>query len=188
MSVIGVFRLVTDALADTGIPYMLTGSFAGAFHGVPRATHEIDLVIAPTPAQVRALIRRFPPPRYYVDEAAALEALALEQQFNILDVETGWKIDLIIRKSRPFSLGEFDRRQTAVIDGVQLTIATAEDVILAKLEWAKLSDSARQVEDVASLVRLRSADLDRAYLDRWIAALGLDRQWDAARRGAGIEE
>jgi hypothetical protein len=33
--------------------------------------------------------------------------------FNVVDFATGWKVDLIIRKARPFSLKEFERRRPA---------------------------------------------------------------------------
>lgn len=53
-----VFRPLITALEAAGIPYMLTGSFAAAFHGSPRATQDIDFVIAPTPAQLAVLVDR----------------------------------------------------------------------------------------------------------------------------------
>jgi hypothetical protein len=49
-----VFRRILGAVESTGIPYMLTGSFASSYHGTPRATQDIDLVIAPKRAQLRA--------------------------------------------------------------------------------------------------------------------------------------
>ena len=52
-----VFRRVVRTLEAAGIPYMLTGSFASAYHGVPRATQDIDLVIAPSREQLRDLAR-----------------------------------------------------------------------------------------------------------------------------------
>lgn len=61
-------------LESAGIPYMLTGSFASAYHGRPRATQDIDFVIAPSPDQIRALIHALPPTEYHADEATALEA------------------------------------------------------------------------------------------------------------------
>ncbi len=185
MTAAATFRLIVSALDATGIPFMLTGSFASSFHGAPRATQDIDLVVAPTPDQLRALVSRFPAPDYYVDEEAALEALAAEGQFNILALDSGWKVDLMIRKSRPFSQVEFNRREPAVVEGLTLAIATVEDIILAKLEWAKMGESERQLEDVATLVHLRSADLDRAYLREWTTTLELEPQWQAAIARAG---
>jgi hypothetical protein len=181
-----VFRRVVDALERAGIPYMLTGSFASAFHGVPRATQDIDMVIAPTADQVRALVRLLPVSEYYVDEAAALDAHRRQAQFNIVDFASGWKIDLIIRKSRPFSHAEFDRRSVVDFRGLRLAIATAEDVVIAKLEWAKLGESQRQIEDVAGILRIRASELDRAYLHHWLGQLHLQTQWKAACRTAGV--
>lgn len=171
-------------LEAAGIPYMLTWSFASAYHGRPRATQDIDFVIAATPDQIRTLLRALPPAEYYADEAAALDAHRQESQFNVIDLATGWKIDLICRKSRPFSRTEFDRRVRANLEEPSLYVATAEDLLLAKLEWAKLGGSARQIEDVAGLLEVRGSELDLAYVQRWVAALGLEAEWAAARRGA----
>jgi hypothetical protein len=182
-----LFGRIVPRIEAAGIPYMLTGSFASAYHGRPRATQDLDFVVAPTAAQLRALVRDLPPDQYYADEDAALDALGTESQFNIVDLATGWKIDLICRKSRPWSRVEFERRTLADIEGRPLYIATVEDVILAKLEWGKLGSSARQVEDVAGLLQVRGPDLDLPYLLKWVAELDLSAQWALAWRAAGRE-
>lgn len=176
-----VFQRVVQALDAAGIPYMLTGSFASAYHAVPRATQDIDLVIAPTREQVARLARAFPAPAYYCDPDAAMEAFEQESLFNVVDLATGWKIDFIIRKSREYSRTEFARRQHADFEGLGLYIAAAEDVLLSKLEWAKLGGSERQIEDAAWLLRRRGEELDRAYLERWVEQLQVGDQWEAAR-------
>ncbi len=169
------------ALDAAGIPAMLTGSFAAAFHGAGRATMDVDLVIDPTASQIRTLVASLPAAQYYVSLDAALEAHATESMFNVIDLATGWKVDLIVRKSRPFSRTEFERRLPTNFDGVSLAVATVEDVIVAKLEWAKLGGSARQLDDVAALLRVNKSTIDRAYLERWIGELGLSDQWQAAQ-------
>lgn len=165
---------------------MLTGSFASSFHGAPRATQDIDIVISPTPDQVRAFVAQLPRTEYYVDENAALEAVRREGQFNVIDLATGWKVDLIIRKSRAFSREEFERRAAADIHGVRIDIASVEDLIVAKLEWAKLGGSERQIEDAATMLRRRRAVIDLPYVERWVRTLGVEEQWAAARRKAGL--
>lgn len=184
MTAADLFRRVVALLDGAGIPYMLTGSFASSYHGVPRATQDIDFVIAPTRDQLRRLVARLPAAEYYVDEAAALDALDHESQFNVIDLTTGWKVDFMCRRSRPFSRTEFDRRTRAELHGLGLFIATAEDVVLAKLEWAKRGGSQRQVEDVAGLLRVRGDDLDLVYVTRWVDELGVNAEWLAAQRAA----
>jgi hypothetical protein len=179
-----VLERVLGALGETGIPYMLTGSFASAYHGLPRATQDIDLVVAPTEQQLQRLVSRFRMPEYYVDQSAAVEAYRQESQFNLLDLVTGWKIDLIIRKSRPFSRAEFERRVTVDFEGLPIAIARAEDLIVAKLEWAKAGESARQLEDVTGILRVRLGELDQEYIQRWVRELGLEHEWETAERSS----
>jgi hypothetical protein len=181
----GLFRRILGALDQAQIPYMLTGSFASSFHGAPRATQDIDLVISPTTEQVRRLVALLPPSEYYVDEEAALDALGREGQFNVVDFASGWKIDLIIRKSRPFSRQEFERRQFVPFEGMRFAVATPEDLIVAKLEWASLGESRRQIEDAATILRIRAGELDLQHVGDWARELGVSRQLDEALRLAG---
>lgn len=41
-------QIVLNGLDCCGIPYMITGSFAGNLHGVPRVTQDADLIIDTT--------------------------------------------------------------------------------------------------------------------------------------------
>jgi hypothetical protein len=172
-----LLRAMAQALQESGIPFMLTGSVASAYHGAPRATMDVDLVIDPEPAQLETFIRRVAASGVHVSRDAALEALASRGMFNVVDPETGWKADLIVRKSRPFSEVEFSRREAVDFEGLALSVATFEDIVLSKLEWAKLGGSARQLEDVRALLQLRGDELDRIYVTRWVSALALQQQW-----------
>lgn len=181
MSAAELLRLVAAELKSAGIPFMLTGSVAAAFHGAGRATMDIDLVIDATRDQLRVLVNSLAAPHLYVSADAAMEALDRESMFNVVDTTSGWKADLIIRKSRAFSREEFARRRPFELEGTALCVATLEDLIIAKLEWAKLGASMRQIEDVVAMLRVAAGELDRAYLDRWIAELELDEQWQSAQ-------
>jgi hypothetical protein len=181
-----IFRRIIGALEAAGIPYMLTGSFASSFHGTARATQDIDLVIAPTAGQVRELVRLLPEAEYYISEDAALDALKRQAQFYVIDFATGWKMDLIVRKDRPFSRAEFDRRSPVDLFGLQLFIASGEDVLLAKLEWGKAGQSQRHIEDAANILRVRAGELDRLYIERWVVELGLREEWTRVKDMAGV--
>jgi len=181
VSVPALLPAVVEALDRAGIPHMLTGSMAAAWYGAGRATLDIDIVIAASAEPVEAFVAGIATPDIYVSAEAAREALAGQTMFNVVEISTGWKVDLIIRKSRAFSLAEFERRQPIDFAGIQLWVASVEDLIVAKLEWAKLGGSTRQLEDVATLVRVAGSSIDHAYLDRWILALTLQPQWSASQ-------
>jgi len=182
-----LLRVIGGHLDAAAIPFMVTGSVAAAFHGAGRATMDIDLVIEATPDQLRSLVASLAGPDIYVSEDAALDALRNQSMFNVIEISTGWKADFIIRKSRPFSRTEFARRRAFEVEGTPLWVATAEDLIIAKLEWAKLGASSRQIEDVAAMLRVAGGDVDASYLDHWITELGLEAEWQVARQGGTTE-
>jgi len=177
-----IFARITQALDGAGVPYMLTGSFASSFHGAPRATHDIDIVVELGGASLKRLLKAFPETDYYVSEEAGRDAIARQSQFNVVDFASGWKIDLIVRKRRPFSVEEFRRRQRVKFLGLSVFMATAEDVILAKLEWAKLGESERQLRDVENIVAGCNDPLDVAYIRTWATQLGVADAWEAVAR------
>jgi len=186
MSITDVFLRITTAFEHAGIGYMLVGSFASTGYGSPRSTQDIDVVITATPAQLEAFIQDLKGKNYYAEVDAALEAHRSESMFNIIDQNTGWKIDLIFRKSTPFGEEEFGRRRRVKLHGVQLFVASPEDVILAKLGWAQKGASHRQLEDAASVLSVQDQALDMTYLQKWISELGLWKEWERVREIAGV--
>jgi len=162
---------------------MLTGSVAAAYHGAARATMDVDAVIDPTSEQLADLVQRLLLAGLYVSPEAAREALAERAMFNAIDPATGWKADLIIRRHRPFSAEEFARRLPAELFGERVGVATIEDIILSKLEWATMGGSARQLEDVRRLLAIGGDTVDNAYVERWIEPLGVRIAWESVREG-----
>ena len=171
---------IGQRLAAAGIPYMVTGSVASSFHGEPRATRDLDLVIDPSPETLDRFVSALPPETFYVDRHAAETALAERGQFNVIDHASGWKVDLMIRKDRPFSIQAFKRRLPTELLGTPTFLATAEDVVIAKLEWSKASESERQLRDVIGILTV-TAGLDRRYVERWVERLELGDVWAKVR-------
>ena len=165
-------KLLLSRLDESRISYMITGSFASNIHGIPRATQDADIVIE---VQRRTLERFLESlgSAFYRSSEAAMDALARQQMFNIVHLETGFKVDLIICKSRPFSRMEFSRRRPAFYLGADRWFATAEDTILAKLEWSRIGSSERQFNDALNVAKLQRDNLDRAYLEKWARELGV---------------
>lgn len=186
MTVKTVFENLRAALELAGIPYFVTGSFASSAHGIPRSTNDIDIVIAPSSEQLRILISQFPESDFAADAEDAFDALRRRSQFNIIDYATMWKVDFILRQPTPFDASRFARRELVEIAGVRLQTASAEDILITKLWWAKLSESERQLSDAAGILAVQGSKLDTEYVERWVAVLELDDQWQATReRAAG---
>jgi len=172
MSVEEVLSLVTTKLEECGIRYMITGSFASNLYGVPRATQDADIVVEIEPVAIDKLSLELGS-SFYFDTEIAKRSLATPGIFNLIHYESGFKIDLIVRKNRKFSLQEFQRRQQTPFAGKLSWFASAEDTILAKLEWSKLGQSERQFLDAVNIARVQGDKLDLAYLRQSAEELNL---------------
>lgn len=148
---------------------MLTGSLALAYYAQPRMTRDIDLVIAVGRVDAEHLACAFSP-HYYVAQEDVARALATEGMFNVIELESVIKADLIVRKSHPYRRVEFERRQRVDLAGTLTFIVSREDLILSKLLWAQPSRSELQLRDVRSLL---TSQLDMDYLQRWADTLGV---------------
>jgi hypothetical protein len=172
---------LTGWLNAAEIPYMVAGSFASTYHGHPRATQDVDIVIDPSRLALENMIASVPSERAYIDRQTALSALSRRDMFNLIDLVTGWKADFIVRKARPFSVTEFERRVARRWMDIDVFVATPEDVILSKLEWSRLSGgSERQLRDVVGVLNSRGDGLDVGYIESWVDALGVRQSWQEA--------
>lgn len=168
-------NILVGQLDKVEIPHMITGSFASTYHGMSRTTLDVDVVIDPSPGNFSLFLAYLAQNGFYVSEANAKAALLTRSQFNVVHIESVWKFDLIIRKNRPFNEIEFARREAVniYILGVDTFVVSAEDIILAKLEWAKDSASERQLKDIEGIIEINAGQLDRAYLEKWAERLSI---------------
>lgn len=170
-------RLI-EILERLGVPYMVTGSIAASYHGRPRATHDADVVIDPSPEQNDDLLAALEAAGFHVNVDGARRALRDRRQFNAIEMERAAKVDLIVRKARPFSVEEFSRRLWLDMPFAKhVAVVTPEDAILSKLEWARRSgDSERQIRDAAGIVGVNPT-IDRPYIEAWARELGVADLW-----------
>src|SRR5271167_1659275 len=164
-----VLGLVSDRLSARGLSFMLTGSFALAYYATPRMTRDLDIVVALNEHDVDALVAAFASD-FYIDADAARTAVLSERMFNLMHLESGVKVDFIVRKSSEFRQVEFARRQPVAIAGTRTWIVSCEDLILA-LE----SNSELQRRDIRQLLA-EAGDLD--YIRKWAPQLGVAKLLD----------
>lgn len=186
--VLAALAPVLQALGDLGVRHFVGGSIASSAHGVARASVDADVVAELGPAHVApfvAALRR----RYYVPEERIHDAVARRASFNVIHLDTMLKVDVFVSRDRPFDRRAFERSRPASIEGpggATLPVSSAEDIVLAKLEWYRRGGevSERQWADVMGVLQATGSDLDLPYLHRGAIELGvadlLGRALDAA--------
>ena len=170
---------VVAVLDAADVAYMVTGSFVSGVQGEPRSTHDIDLVVQITAADVDGLIAAFPAGRYYLDGQSVREAIARRDMFNLIDNDSGDKVDFWLLTDEPFDQARFARRYKAPIGGVAVNMSRPEDTILQKLRWAEMSGgSQKQFNDARSVYELQHAAIDVTYLESWLDVLAIRALWE----------
>lgn len=177
------------------IAYMIVGSVAAIVHGEYRMTRDLDVVLKLAHRDVPALSAGLREAFTFLpsDISDALRQVPAARAdwrqragFCAYDKASGFQIDVYLASGRPFEVAQFQRAQVVAIAGEPggtLRVASAEDTVLAKLEWYKLAASDRQWRDVQAILRVQDDALDLAYLHQWAAELELVELLEWALRG-----
>lgn len=153
---------------------MLTGSVASSLQGQPRATHDIDMVIAIEKLNANELVEAFPCPDFYLDKNSILEAKRNQTMFNLIELQSGDKVDFWILSEEAFDRSRFSRRYIENFIDIEMYVSSPEDTILAKLRWAKLcGGSEKQFTDALSVYEVQYGKLDLDYINLWAKELDI---------------
>lgn len=167
-----ILRTVIDALEQTQVGYVVVGSTAAAAWGVARATRDIDIVVMVGTDQLQIVLDALVAADLYVPVDRAYEAADAGGSFNVLDPDHGGKIDLFVaRPDDAFTSSRLARRIRADVFDVPCWVASAEDVVLAKLRWRLDSRSEVQWRDCVEIAYTN--ELDATYLRHWAHNLGV---------------
>ena len=175
------------ALEQAGIDYFVGGSMASIVHGEMRTSLNADIIVR-VPAGAVGHLAATLEQHFFVDREFLAECFASGSSCNAIHRKTGFKIDLFPIKAREFSKSEMSRaRYVNTADGSRMRIASAEDCVLAKLEWFEKGNRAsdRQWRDVLGVMKASGPALDRGYLRRWATELGVGELLQSALAQAG---
>lgn len=183
----GLLSVVCGQLDRLQLSDALIGSVASSVFGEPRASLAIDVGLRMTQANATALAAALPKRFYRSPEALAQPAQA-SSVANLVDLETGIKVDLSVLSAKPFYDSALARRRLIEYraGGPAFWTASAEDVVLMKLIWRKDSRSRRQRDDAVSVASVQGARLDWSYMRDWAKRLGLATDLQAIFEAAGI--
>jgi len=168
---------VVAAFNNLKIPHYIGGSIASSYHGATRSTMDVDLVCEMHETQVVEFLAKIDD-RFYVSESAVRQAVLRKSCFNLIHLPSSFKVDVFVSRQRAFDNDCMRRANVATLGDsrtIEVPIATAEDAIISKLEWYRLTNetSERQWDDVSRLIRLLGDSADFEYLRQAAESVGV---------------
>lgn len=157
---------------------MIVGSVGSIIYGEPRMTKDMDIVIELFPQSALIFSKMFPIEEYYCPPTEILaEEIINRGQFNLIHHKSCLKIDIMVRKNDEFSIQEFKRRvKIPFVEGVEVYVATPEDIIINKLFYYKQGKSEKHLSDIKGI--LANTHVDYTYINESIKIFSLEKEWD----------
>lgn len=163
------------------LPYCITGSVAASVYGEPRLTADIDVVLllrmqdVPVLRSVFSDVDYYLPPEETMHEAVARSARGM---FNLIHHKSQFKADIYLATGDALHVWALEHRRRIDLGGSSAWIAPPEYVILRKLEFLREGGSDKHLRDIRFM--LAATTIDRAFLEREVARLGVQAQWRSA--------
>lgn len=162
-------QLVALRLGESGIPFLLVGSFSSNLHGIPRSTKDVDVVIQADGPGIRDVAAILGPEFEPVDQFRfETNTGTVCQEFVIRG--TGFRVEIFTLSDDAHDVARFERRVERSFGKTAAYFPTAEDVIIWKLRWARPKD----LEDIKGVILVQEADgtLDWPYIRGWCGKHG----------------
>lgn len=159
--------IMLDILNREEVPYMIVGSFSSNRYGVPRATHDADIVVRIEKNNWSKLLAELPA-GFEVDPQASFEAITATLRHVIEIPSIPFTIELFGLSPDEHDLMRFARRKKLTLLGRDAYLPTAEDVIIQKLRWSRGANRSKDYADAVAVMQVQgSMRLDWAYIASW---------------------
>ena len=180
---------VIGALDAEEIPYLLSGSFASNYYGIPRSTEDADFVVQLSGKSITCL-RPHLGPEMELDPQMSFEMVtvppaardAVTRKHAISVGGTQFTVELFHLSDDPHDQKRFGRRRTVPFHGREIFLPTIEDVIVTKLRWALQPQREKDRNDVRDCIAVAAGTIDWPYVHTWTARHGTQELLQEIRR------
>ena len=181
-----LFAIFASRLNDQKLNYMITGSVASIVYGDPRLTHDIDIVLELGPSDVSGFVAAFPADQFYVAPVEVIRDQMLRSergQFNLIHLQTGFNADIYLKGKNELHAWAMERTKKIDYQGIALSVAPPEYVILRKLEYYKEGHPDKHLTDVRSILKNSKELLDIPFIESYCKREGLTDLWQIVKQG-----
>lgn len=180
-------RLFIERLETVSAPYMVTGATAAIIYGQPRVTNDLDVVVALSEEARGALLRAFPEAEFYVPPESVIQleqSRAQRGHFNLIHLDSGFKADVYLAGNDPLHAWALaNRRRIPIGDGLEVSVAPPEYVVLRKLEYFREGRSTKHRTDIRAILEITG--VDKLLFEKWLGELGLCAVWNEVEPSGG---
>ena len=186
MEQVKMFFIFTQPLEKAKINYMATGSVASMLYGVPRFTHDLDMVIELPMHKIKSIENAFPLTDFYCPPHEVLQIESCRPKrghFNIIHNESGFKADIYIHNTDELQAWGLSKKTRVELNNeMGIWVAPPEYVIVRKLEYFREGNSEKHLHDISGMLEVSGDIINQTIINDWITKLGLQAQWKLVRR------
>lgn len=154
----------------------------------PRDTHDVDIVVVLKPGpDIERVAKAFPIEEFYCPPEEILLQEALRGQrghFNLIHHQSGFKADMYLAQREPLHAWALRERRSVDVEGVPVSVAPPEYVIVRKLEFFREGGSEKHLRDIEGMLRVSGELIRFPVIEEWVQDLGLAKQWARVERSA----
>ena len=170
-------KVFVDILDELKIPYAIGGSVASSIYGQVRFTQDADVSVASFDSRIAEFCQAVES-GFYVSQQAVQQAHQNASSFNVIYLDSAFKIDVFIISDDPFKKQVLLRRKKIDFeDGSDrmYDFVSPEDIILLKLQWYTDggATSQKQWNDILGVLKNRQDKMDMNYLRDWASKLSI---------------
>jgi hypothetical protein len=171
---------VVEALEALKIPYMVVGSFSTNFYGVPRSTHDVDLIVQLGSGKISALADHLGSP-FELDPQMSSEAVTGSSRFVLHLADTPFSVELFLLGDDAHDRERFARRRRERLENRDVYLPTVEDAIITKLRWSYIAGRRKDLDDVKNVLAVQGDAIDWTYVYSWCDQHGTRQLLDGIR-------
>jgi hypothetical protein len=179
-----VLKDFVEVLEQFGVRYAIGGSIASSYYGKVRFTIDADITVEPF-ADLAEKIYENLKTRFYISKPAMYQALSSRSSFNIIHLQTSYKIDIFVCEDIAFQRQMLQHPKKVKLSETTdktFSFVSPEDIILLKLQWYQSTDktSKKQWDDILGVLTVQKNKLDYDYLKKWASVLQLSELLEKA--------
>jgi len=157
---------VVDVLESLGLSYLLVGSFSSNYYGIARSTRDADFVVELGSKSIYQIADSLGA-RFRLDPQASFETVPMTLRHVVDVVGVPFKIEFFHLSDEAHDQERFRRRRRVMMLGREVSVPTAEDVIVTKVRWASLGRRSKDREDARTVIAVQGDRIDWPYVNAW---------------------